>query len=63
MLSHVWAWLRRVLEGKCNSSHCFSSLSLCPLANMLNKTLTVHLREAVETFNVEAINTVLSHGN
>ena len=60
MLSHVCAWLRRTLGGRCNSTH-----SLFPFSVSFNKrvktrlslkTLIVHLREAMEPLNAEAIN-------
>ena len=60
MLSHVQAWLRRILVGKCNSSHPLSFLSLDPLINVLKQdSLIAHLREAVEPLNAECYHHVI----
>ena len=57
MLGHVWAWLRRILREKCNSSNFFF-FSLFPFSGFFNKcvenkTLIAHLREIVEPLNAE----------
>ena len=61
MLSHVWAWLRRTLGGRCTA---LTHFYLCPLIKvkietLIGRTLITPLGEAVKLLNVEAINTLL----
>ena len=53
MLSHVWAWLRRTLKGRCNPSHYFFTFFGFFNKRVKNKTLIAHLYEAVEPLNAE----------
>ena len=60
MLSHVWAWLRRTLEGICNHSPSifpfFEPFNKRVKTILIGKFLVAPLRETVEPLNAEAIN-------